>query len=340
MKKIERRDMLSSYFPDDELINIAREIIKTGKSHKLTPKKLLEHFGTTRRKTHVVWWIDKGLDDLGIRSDPDFKFEYLYGEIELKKAVKKKESAIIENDAFIQRLKLLKSANKTPIFVTKNDTISKAMTLMVTNDYSQLPVMNSESAKSVDGVISWHSIGWSTATGKKVEKVGDCMNKDFTILKYETPILDAVKIIKEKEFVLIQRNDKTISGLVTITDIADEFFTLAEPFLYIGQIETSIRVLLEGKFTIEELSEVKFGEDTREIHSVSDLTFNEYIQLLRKGDNWKKIGLPLDMKEFTKKLEEIRNIRNDVMHFSSDELDESQEQNLKQTAQFLKEILK
>lgn len=324
-----------AYLPDDDLKKLAKQINKDGKPVKMSPKDLLNHFGTSRRKTHVKWWIDKGLKDLNIQTYPDYKTEYLYGEIQLKKAVDKQE-----NEDFIQRLKLLDASNRQPVFVTKNDTLKRAITLMMTHDFSQLPVMNSANSRSVDGMISWHSIGWSNVTKDNVAQVSDCMKKDVTILSYDMPILEAVEIIKEKEVVLVQKEDKSIAGLVTITDIAEEFFGLVEPFLYIGQIETSLRVLLDDKFTKEELEEIKYGDDAREIFSVSDLTFNEYIQLLRKGDNWDKIKLPLDKDEFCKKLEEVRDIRNEVMHFSSDQLDTNQEKTLKQIAQFFKEVLK
>ena len=323
------------YLPDEDFKKIAKQINRDGKPVKMSPKDLLNHFGTSRRKTHVKWWIDKGLEDLKLQTFPDYKTEYLYGEIQLKKAVDTQEK-----EDFIQRLKLLDAANRAPVFVTKNDTLKKAITLMMTHDYSQLPVMNSASAKSVDGMISWHSIGWSNVTKDNVIYVLDCMKKEVSILSYSMPILEAVEIIKEKEVVLVQKDDKSISGLVTITDIAEEFFGLAEPFLYLGQIETSLRVLLESKFTKEELEEIKYGDDLREIFSVSDLTFNEYIQLLRKGNNWEKINLPLDKDEFCKKLEEVRDIRNEVMHFSSDQIESKQEKTLKQIAQFFKEVLK
>lgn len=322
------------YLPDKELTDLAKEINKSGKTVKTTPKKLLDHFGTTRRKTHVKWWIDKALKELKIRTEPDYKSAYLYGEIVLKR-----EKDATEQEDFVQRIKLLDAANRQPKSVTKNDSIEKAMTLMMSNDYSQLPVMNGPESKRVDGIISWHSIGWATAKGKKVEKVKDCMKVDCTILPYDTPILEAIHVVKEKEVVLVQKIDQSICGLLTVTDIADEFFELAEPFLLLGQIETSIRVLLDDKFTTEDLNEVKHGDDSRVVDSVSDLTFSEYIQLMRKGSNWDKINIPLDKDEFTKKLEEVREIRNDVMHFSSDNLDPEQQSTLKTTAQFLKEIL-
>lgn len=324
-----------AYLPDDQLKKLAKQINRDGKAIKTTPKDLLNHFGTSRRKTHVKWWIDKALKDLKIQTVPDYKTAYFYGEISLKKA-----SGWQESEDFIQRLKLLKASNRKPVIVSKDHSLTKAITLMITNDFSQLPVMNSTTSKTVDGLISWHSIGWSKVTKGDVLNVSDCMKKEVTILSYEMPILSAVEIIKEKEVVLVQKKDKTISGLVTITDIAEEFFGLVEPFLYLGQIETSLRVLLDDKFSREELIDVKFRDDNREIYSVSDLTFNEYIQLLRKGNNWSRINLPLDKDEFCKKLEEVRDIRNEVMHFSSDQLAEVQEKTLKQIAQFFKEVLK
>ncbi len=215
---------------------------------------------------------------------------------------------------------------------------------MMSNDYSQLPVMNGPNSREIDGVISWKSIGWKVALGVESDTVQDYMSKEFTVLSYEMPILEAVNVVKENKFVLVQKKDKRVSGLVTITDIADEFFTLAEPFLYLGQIETSVRVLLEGKFSKEELEAVRYGNTDREINSISDLSFNQYIQLMLKDDNWEKLQLPLDKGEFTKKLECIRDIRNEVMHFYPDQLDRAsrkleQEQTLRLIANFFKEIL-
>ena len=47
------------------------------------------------------------------------------------------------------------------------------------------------------------------------------------------------------------------------------------------QIENHIRVLLEGKFSLDQLKEAANDEDKeREIESVFDLTFGEYIRIL------------------------------------------------------------
>ena len=323
-----------SYQPSESFVTLATNVSESGTTETMTPKDLLSHFGVRRRNKHIKVAIDKELGRLGVKTEPDYKSEYLYGKIILKRETKSGT-----NEDFIQRLKVLDAANRAPVSVTKNDSIACAMTLMMSHDYSQLPVLNSPTAKTVDGIISWRSIGWATAKGRAISSVKDVMSKDVTIVKYETPLLEAVDIITAKEVVLVQKQDKSISGLLTITDVADFFFGQTQPFLYLEQIETCVRTLLEGKFSIEELKAVQFGDDQREVRSVSDLNFNEYIQLLRKGDFWSKLKLPLDQKEFTKKLDEVREIRNDVMHFSSDKLEIEQQDTLRHVAQFLREIL-
>lgn len=323
-----------AYEPSSEFLQIMEEVKSSGRPFKLTPRELLEYFGTSKRKVHVRTSIDRALQANGVKTVPDYKSEYIYADIYLKP-----DKDVDEKEDFIPRVKLLTAANKVPLGVTKNDTIRKAMTLMMTHDYSQLPVMNSPKSGSLDGMISWYTIGWATAKGKEIAHVKDCITRDVSVIKYESPLLDAVHAVLLNEIVLIEKLDRSICGLVTLTDIVDELVGLTEPFLLLAQIENCIRVLLEDKFTPEELQAVKFGEDAREIFTVSDLTFNEYIQLMRSGDNWERIGVPLDKEEFTKKLEEVRLVRNEVMHFSSDQLEDEQLYTLKSTAMFLKEIL-
>lgn len=333
-----------AYLPNNEFKELVKVVSKEGKAMKMTPKKLISYFGVSSRSSNVVWWVDRALKENNLITVPNYKHGWLHGEIELtseeilKKKNKKDRDKSIE-DNIIPRVKLLNAANTPPVIITKNDTVEKAMTIMMEHDYSQLPVMNNLNSKEVDGIISWHSIGWKKAIGRKSTKVIDFMNKECTVIKDTTPLLGAVKIVKEKEVVLIQRKDKSIGGLITIADIADEFYSLAEPFLIIGQIEASIREIIGEKFTPGELKEVKYGDDERDVQSVSHLTFTEYIQLLRKGDNWDKLNLPLDKVEFTRRLEEVRDIRNDVMHFNTDNLEEKEIIVLRKTVIFLKELI-
>jgi len=67
------------------------------------------------------------------------------------------------------------------------------------------------------------------------------MLTDFVILDYETPLLEAIATVIKKEFIIVQKQDKTVSGIVTIADISTQFLTVSEPFLLLEQIENHIR---------------------------------------------------------------------------------------------------
>ncbi|WP_114752021.1 CBS domain-containing protein [Pleomorphovibrio marinus] len=329
-----------AYLPNKEFKELSQKIHKSLDSVELTPKELLAYFGVTTRRTNVMWWVDRALKENDLQTIPSYKSGWIHAKIELttEKIINKKKQEK-EIDTIIPRVKLLEAANTKPTYITKSDTIEKAMTIMMENDYSQLPVMNSQSAKQVDGMISWHSIGWKKALGKNQKTVSDFMNKGCTIINDTCPLLDAVEIVQKNEVVLIRDKSQSICGLVTITDIAEKFYALAEPFFIIGQIEAAIREILDDKFSVEELQKVKYGEDNREIQTISDLTFSEYIQLMRQDENWQKLKLPLDKDELTKRLDNIRLIRNDVMHFNTDNIDDEQKYMLRKTALFLREIL-
>jgi predicted transcriptional regulator len=66
----------------------------------------------------------------------------------------KKSQEDSDDDNIVARVKLLEAANTPPKSISKSDSLEKAMTIMMQNDFSQLPVMNSSAAKEPDGMIS------------------------------------------------------------------------------------------------------------------------------------------------------------------------------------------
>jgi len=60
--------------------------------------------------------------------------------------------------------------------------------------------------------------------------------------------------------------------------------------------------------------------------------------LLQKEDRWEKLQLLIDRGSFIKRLEEIRDIRNDVMHFDPDGISEEDLQVLRDFTLFLQSI--
>lgn len=211
------------------------------------------------------------------------------------------------------RIGKLPSANNPPVSVTADSSIQQAITLMLMNDFSQLPVMEGE--RTVKGVISWRSLGSRLVLGLKCERVRDCMDRHYEVSS-ETSFFGAMESIVTNEYVLVRAKDGKISGIVTTADLSIQFRQLGEPFLLIGEIESHLRRLLQDKFSIEDLQKAKDPEDQeRVVETVVDLTFGEYIHLLEDPEQWPKLQLAVDRSLFVNTLHEIRDIRNDVMHF-------------------------
>jgi hypothetical protein len=54
------------------------------------------------------------------------------------------------------------------------------------------------------------------------------------------------------------------------------------------------------------------------VESVSDLSLGEIGRIVEQERNWTRLNWPVDRAEFVKAFHEVREIRNDVMHFSPD----------------------
>jgi CBS domain-containing protein len=148
------------------------------------------------------------------------------------------------------RIGKLAAANRVPASVKPDSTIAEATTLMLINNFSQLPVMQSE--MTVKGVVSWESIGKRLALGLLAEKVSDCMDRAVE-RPSEDSLFAIIADIVQYQYVLIRGTDNRIKGIVTTSDLSLQFGQLAEPFLLIGEIEQHIRMLIEGRFSLEEL---------------------------------------------------------------------------------------
>ncbi len=314
-----------------------------------TPNEIMEYIGVSRRGWRVNEKINSVLKKYDLVTEPEFESAWKWGDIEIKPksaANTKKNSEDEDEKDPTPRLSILRAANIVKakeqhnqglglITVSKETELNRAITLMMMYNLSQLPVL---SGRKVDGLISWESIGKALALDKDSKTVNDCKT-EVTILNYNEPLFSAVKIILEKKVVLVKLKDETIGGIVTASDVGEQFIALAEPFLIMEQIENHIRKLLEGKFSVAELSKATDPKDgNKEIKNLSELTFGEYIRLIEDPENFKKLDLPIDRPVLIKHLNEIREIRNDVMHFDPEGVSENDRELLRQTVNFFNEI--
>jgi len=126
---------------------------------------------------------------------------------------------------------------------------------------------------------------------------------------------------------------------VTTSDLSLQFQQLGEPFLLLGEIENYVRRMIQDKFTLEELRLAQDpGAEARQVDGASDLTFGEYKRLLENPANWAKLGLTIDRAEFVDRLDQIRTIRNDVMHFDPDGIPDSDLRVVRDFVRFLQNL--
>lgn len=333
--------------PEETLAGIAAEVKRSGKARTVSVRTLLGWFGYQRRGAFAVSMIEDALTEAGLTTEPDFRSVWLDAEVALVLAPasakpgldKKHREEAPTTGSFdpTYRLGRLRAANNPPVSVSPQQTVTEALTIMMSNDFSQLPVMSGE--RSLKGVVSLSSIAKRLVLGAKCEEVQDCVEPAH-VVRGDTFLFDAINDIISHQYVLVQGADGRITGIVTTSDLSLEFRQLAEPFLLLGEIEQHIRALIErGQFSVDELNECRDEKDAgRVVSKASDLTFGEYVRLLENPTKWQRLKLRLDRAEFLKPLQRIRDIRNDVMHFDPDPLAETDLTLLRNFAAFLQNL--
>lgn len=315
------------------------EAIKQGSKepYSVTPWEIANHFGYQRRSRVLEKQVNDFLNDNELELSRDFYHSWFYAEITMRhKAIATTKA---ETDP-IKRVDCLAAANHKPIYVDKNSSLSHAITLMQQNGYSQLPVV-SGNERNLCGYISWKTIGLALWHKKEGAVVKDYMEKEVTAIHQNTPLLDVIRAIASKKFLVVLNEDKTLSGIITSYDIAAEFFSItqAEAFLLLEQIELQIRNLIKRAEVLEEDLQKVCEDPNRKVKNIDDLTFGEYQKILQNPKYWDKLNIQNERVDFDVFLGEIREIRNDVMHFEPDGIGKEKIHSLRKMAHYLSEIM-
>ena len=304
---------------------------------ELTVRDFLGRYDYARRGVNIVSRIRNDLEELELRTNPDFEVAYIdsFISIELDSVVPDSPSSG-EPDSPIHRIGTLEAANRKPMSVKPDDPLSRATTIMQLHDYAQLPIMTND--REVKGMISWQSIGTRLSLGQQCDYVRDCMESAKEI-SFNTPLFNAIKEIVEHGYVLVRREDKVITGIVTAGDISNQFMQLAGPFLLVGEIESHLRRLVHGKFTVEQMQNAS-PAGQQDINGIADMTLGGYCRLLANEEHWDQLELSIDRKEFIEHLNAVREIRNDVMHFDPDGLSPKDIKKLQDVARFFASLVR
>jgi len=305
-----------------------------GQEVSLSIRDFIAKWGAKRRGYWFVQEIQQALDEHALTTEPSFETGWIDNHIRL---VRKREDGakpgspagadgISEDQQTTSlttgtalKVSSLKTAASGVISVSHSDTLDLAQSLMMRYDYSQLPVLSG--AREVLGVVSWESIAQ-----KRIHQA-DCNLRDCVVpvdvVGIEDDLLPHIPRIIESGYVFVRAQDKTICGVVTTTDLSANFLMLAGPFLLIGEVERRLRQVVSISFTLDEISAGKDERDAgRVVSSVNDLTLGETIRLFQPREGWDKLGWQVDRAVFCSALEASVALRNDIMHFSPDPIEE------------------
>lgn len=329
-----------------ELRDFLQEIAKSRKSYTTTPQHIVNMLGYSRRSWRNIEIVEKLLKEYNLSIEPDFDNTYCYAPIEIKPLPKSQLNTVPKNDP-IPRLSRLKSANlrdsenknKTKlIFVRKETSITEVITLMALHKVSQLPILSGD-MRVVEGMVSWRSITKNLFLGKTPQRAYDC-REDAEVVHINTPLFKAVGKVLRNEVILVRDFDNVICGIVTAINIAEQFTLQFEPFFLIEQIERIIRHMLEksGESIEGMKSFLKDDFHTKEIESISDLTFGQYIKIMENKEFYNKLNIAAERKLLIEYLDKTRMIRNEIMHFATDGISNEDKMHLRKVANFLFEL--
>ena len=329
---------------DEWLTELAKEMkddISKGVApalHRLTVRELLDRYKYSKRGVWIVSRIRNRLEELNLRTVPDFEYAWIDSTISIE--LDREDGTSFSGEATdpTQRIGALEAANREPTTVSPDDSLDVATTIMQLHDFSQLPVMQGK--RIVKGIVSWKSIGISkTGPGGDREFVRQCMDRTVAEVPIRAPLFEAVRTIEEHGYVLVRGEDSSITGIVTASDVSHQFAQLASPFLLVGEIEGYLRHVIRGRFTVEELKDASLGdEEGRPIAGSADLTFGGFCRLLENQERWVRLELNIDRKTFVKSLHSVRELRNEVMHFNPDGLSSEETKKLRDMARFFRSM--
>lgn len=201
--------------------------------------------------------------------------------------------------------------------------VKDALAIMLEKNYSQMPVVE---AGVVRGVFSYRSLAAS---------VGRFAKLDVASLPVEE-LMEQIPYVSVKDSlhgILAQLNQydsllvgdaRQVQAIATTFDVLSYFYALAKPYILLWEIELTLRRLIEIAAPADKLQpciEAALASNYEKMKrpcpaSLEQMTFEDYRGLLGCKENWPTFERAFGRREVVlARLEQVRDIRNDVFHF-------------------------
>jgi serine/threonine protein kinase/CBS domain-containing protein len=320
----------------DEFLQSAKKAAKSGSPHRMSVRELIGTWGARSRDSGVNDWVGADLGNHGMTTEPDFRAVTLDDTVAIVLATQRAtdETPILPVEALEATpsqinvpvsegswdrglaIGNLPSASKEVCSVAPDATFEEAITLMLTEDFSQLAVTTSP--RELKGAVSWKSIA-KARNANPGAKLSAAIVKAEAV-PYTADLISMLPVIEHQEFVFVHGPDRSITGIVTLADVVEAYGQMASPFLMIGRIDQRLRRIIEAALTLKTITLLIDPGGLRSISSYGRLTLGDYQRILENPDCWAKLGWPLHRKTFCTRLGKIVKIRNNIMHFNNDPL--------------------
>lgn len=323
----------------DDFLASARQAAESGSPRKITVRELIGIWGARGRDFGVNERANADLNNHGLTTIPDFRAVTLDDtiavvqttqatdeesatgtkEVLANPAASLKVSRINDDeDAWDHGLTIgnLSSASRKVCSVAPDATLDEAITLMLTEDYSQLAVKTG--ARDLKGAVSWKSIARARNANPNA-KLSAAITAAVEV-PYTADLIASLPVIQSQEFVFVRGADNSVTGIVTLTDVVEVYAQMASPFFMIGRIDQSLRRIAEGTFSMETITPLCDPSGQRNLDAYDQLTMGDYQRIFENPGCWESLGWSLHRKTFCARLNQIAKVRNNLMHFNNDPL--------------------
>ena len=229
--------------------------------------------------------------------------------------------------AFFHMVNRLLPDGQLVVSVPPETTAREALALMRQHGYSQLPV---KQGNSVLGLFTYRAFALEVAqisdtkidaSSLPVEEFLEHEKPAFARLNDEFRSL--IDVLDERDSVVVSGPEDLVA-ILTPMDVLRYLYSVANAFVLIEEIELALRALIgaatgQGEILqacVENALSTKYKD--RELpRKLGDMTFDDYVGLLRDGRNWQHFEAAFGgtRERARGRLEPVRDLRNDVFHF-------------------------
>ncbi|WP_157517596.1 restriction system modified-DNA reader domain-containing protein [Micromonospora rifamycinica] len=315
------------------LLEEARADAEAGRPRTLTVREFIKHWGVEDRDRTASVQIDADLANHGLTTVPDFRTVGLDRTIRIVGLPEGDDAATVVEPG-VDSSELVPSAsdeesidvgltlgNLLPdemslTWVSPTASFEEAITAMQVDDFSQIAVL--ADPHTLHGAVSWESI--AAAKHRDADATfSDAIDRRAAtrVFDYHVRLLDVLGTLQRDGFIFVRDDQEEITGIITAADVVRKYDETATPFFLIGEIDQELRQLLQNTFDDETVKQACRSAGMS-FKSFDSMSVGQYQAVLNDPDCWKQLGWPLDRTIFIQRLDRLRRVRNNVMHFNPD----------------------